>query len=80
MNEEGFNGFINKFNSFGNLIDQIYFPLSDKGANLEEIKTLDFGFIKFKQLGSNNNNNGNTNIMENTTNIVLFEWIDLGRI
>ena len=72
LNEEVFNGFINKFNSFGNLIDQIYFPLSDKGANLEEIKTLDFGFIKFKQLGSNNNNNGNTNIMENTLRILYY--------
>ena len=42
---------------------------------MEEIKTLDFGFIKFKQLGSNNNNNGNTNIMENTLRILYLNGL-----
>ena len=42
----------------------IYFPLIDKGVNLDDIKTFDYGFIKFKQ--------PNINLMENTLRILYY--------
>ncbi|RCK57927.1 hypothetical protein Cantr_06572 [Candida viswanathii] len=59
-----FEVFIDKFKNFGNVIEMIYFPLVDKGVNLEDIKTYDYGFIKFKQ--------PNTNLMENTLRILYY--------
>ncbi|KAL6454304.1 hypothetical protein SBY92_003766 [Candida maltosa Xu316] len=59
-----FERFINKFKNFGNVIDSIYFPLVDKGVNLDDIKIFDYGYIRFKQ--------PNPNLMENTLRILYY--------